>query len=154
MSKEQKSQLDAILRQGRIDTTVDVASVRAAFDALTAQAQVAGDVQQRPVDIGGVSGIEVTVDGNDPDSVILYFHSGVYVMGTAAATVPLVSGLARRTGANAVTVDYRLAPEHPYPAAVDDARAAYAGLLARGVDPSWIVSRASRPAAASRSPPS
>jgi epsilon-lactone hydrolase len=139
MSKEQQSQLDAILRQGRIDTTADVASVRAAFDALTAQTPVPADVQQRPVDLGGVTGIEVTIASNDSGSVILYFHSGVYVIGTAAATVPLVADLARRTGTSAITVDYRLAPEHPYPAAVDDARAAYAGLLARGVDPSRVV---------------
>ena len=139
MSKEQQGQLDAILRQGRIDTTADVASVRAAFDALTAQTPVPADVQQRPVDLGGVTGIEVTVASNESGPVILYFHSGVYVIGTAAATVPLVADLARRTVATAVTVDYRLAPEHPYPAAVDDARAAYAGLLARGIDPARIV---------------
>jgi monoterpene epsilon-lactone hydrolase len=71
--------------------------------------------------------------------VILYFHSGVYVIGSAAATVPLVGDLVRRTGGTAITLDYRLAPEHPYPAAVDDARAAYEGLLAQGVDPGRIV---------------
>jgi epsilon-lactone hydrolase len=56
-----------------------------------------------------------------------------------------VSDLARRAHAKAVTVDYRLAPEHPYPAAVDDARAAYEGLLAQGVDPARSHSPASRP---------
>jgi acetyl esterase/lipase len=139
MSREQQDLLDAILRQGRIDTTADVASVRAAFDALTAQAQVPADIQQRPVEIGGVGGIEVTIAGNDSESVILYFHSGVYVIGSAAATVPLVGDLARRTGVNGITLDYRLAPEYPYPAAVQDARAAYEGLLDRGVDPDRIV---------------
>jgi monoterpene epsilon-lactone hydrolase len=139
MSKEQQSQLDAILRQGRLDTAADVASVRAAFNALVAQVPVPADVQQKPVEIGGVGGVEVTIAGNDSDSVILYFHGGVYVIGSAAASVPLVGDLVRRTGVNAITLDYRLAPEHPYPAAVEDARAAYEGLLKQGVDPGQIV---------------
>jgi acetyl esterase/lipase len=139
MSKQQQSQLDAILRQGRLDTAADVASVRAAFNALTAQAPVPADVQQKPIEIGGVGGIEVTIAGNESENVILYFHSGVYVIGSAAATVPLVGDLVRRTGVNAITLDYRLAPEHPYPAAVEDARAAYEGLLKQGMDPGQIV---------------
>jgi monoterpene epsilon-lactone hydrolase len=139
MSKEQQNQLDAILRQGRLDTAADVASVRAAFDAFTAQVPVPADIRQKPVEIGGVAGIEVTIAGNESANVILYFHSGVYVIGSAAATVPLVGDLARRTGVTAITLDYRLAPEHPYPAAVDDARAAYAGLLEQGIDPRQIV---------------
>jgi acetyl esterase/lipase len=71
--------------------------------------------------------------------VILYFHAGVYVIGSAAATVPLVGELVRRTGTKAITLDYRLAPEHPYPAAVEDARAAYQGLLAQGIPPGQIA---------------
>jgi acetyl esterase/lipase len=70
---------------------------------------------------------------------ILYFHGGVYVIGSAAGTVPLVGDLVRRTGVKAITLDYRLAPEHPYPAAVEDARAAYEGLLEQGMDPGQIV---------------
>jgi epsilon-lactone hydrolase len=139
MSKEQQSQLDAILRQGRLDTAADAVSVRAAFDAFTAQAPAPADVQQKRVELGGVAGIEVTIAGNGTDRMILYFHSGVYVIGSAAATVPLVADLVRRTGVNAITLDYRLAPEHPYPAALDDARAAYEGLLAQGMEPGQIV---------------
>ena len=139
MSKDQQSQLDAILRQGGLDTAADVASVRAAFNALMAQVPVPADVLQKPIEIGGVGGIEVTIPGNESERVILYFHGGVYVIGSAATSVPLVGGLVRRTGVNAITLDYRLAPEHPYPAAVEDARAAYEGLLAQGMEPGQIV---------------
>ena len=139
MSQEQKRQLDDILRQGQLDTAGDVQPLRAAFNELMARVPVAPDLQHRPVEIGGVAGIEVTVDGNAADNVILYFHGGVYVIGTAAATVPLVGELVRRTGAGAITVEYRLGPEHQYPAAVDDARAAYEGLLAQGISPGRIA---------------
>jgi epsilon-lactone hydrolase len=139
MGKEQQLQLDAILRQGGLDTNADVPTLRAAFDELVAQVPVAPDVQQNPVEIGGVAGIEVTIHGNEAENVILYFHAGVYVIGTAAATVPLVSDLVRRTGTRAITLEYRLAPEHPYPAAVEDARAAYEGLLAQGIAPGQIA---------------
>jgi monoterpene epsilon-lactone hydrolase len=100
---------------------------------------VAPDVQQHHVEIGGVDGIEITIEGAPPENVILYFHGGVYVIGTAVASVPLVSELVRRSGAKAITLDYRLAPESPYPAAVDDARAAYEGLLKDGIDPGQIA---------------
>jgi monoterpene epsilon-lactone hydrolase len=139
MSKEQQAQLDGILRQGGIDTSADVPTMRAAFRDLMAQVPVAPDVQQVPVEIGGVPGFEVTVHAREPEPVILYFHGGVYVIGSAAATVPLVGDLARRTSSKAVTVEYRLAPEHPYPAAVEDARAAYEGLLAQGISPTQIA---------------
>jgi acetyl esterase/lipase len=139
MSKAQQLQLDAILRQGRLDSAAEVATVRAAFNAVMAQVPVPADVEQKPVELGGVDGVGVAIARNEPGPVILYFHGGVYVIGSAATSVPLVSELVRRSGVNAVTVDYRLAPEDPYPAAVDDARAAYEGLLGQGVEPGQIV---------------
>jgi epsilon-lactone hydrolase len=139
MSKEQQLQLDAILRQGNLDQAGDVAPLRAAFNELMSHVPVAPDVHQKPVRIGGVDGIEVTIEGTAAENVILYFHGGVYVIGTAIASVPLVSEVVRRAGAKAITLDYRLAPENPYPAAVDDAKAAYEGLLAQGIDAGQIA---------------
>ncbi|MDQ1448615.1 MAG: epsilon-lactone hydrolase [Actinomycetota bacterium] len=139
MSKEQQLQLDAILRGGQFDGGGDVQTVRKAFNELMAQVPVAPDIQQKPVEIGGVAGVEVTIQGNEAENVILYFHGGVYVIGTATASVPLVGDLVRRAGEKAITLDYRLAPEHPYPAAVEDARAAYEGLLAQGIAPDQIA---------------
>src|SRR5690242_2638150 len=139
MSRQQQLDLNAILRQGPLDLEADVATLRAAFNEVMAGIPVAGDVDHVPTTVGGVNAIDVTIGGIDSANTILYFHGGVYVIGSAAASVPLVSDLARRARARAVTVDYRLAPEHPYPAAVDDARAAYEGLLAQGVDASQIA---------------
>jgi acetyl esterase/lipase len=63
---------------------------------------------------------------------VLYFHGGVYVLGDAFLAADLASEVGRRTRATVISVDYRLAPEHPYPAAVDDALAAYEALLRGG----------------------
>ncbi|MEA2274677.1 MAG: epsilon-lactone hydrolase, partial [Solirubrobacteraceae bacterium] len=82
---------------------------------------------------------EITVDGVEPHHVVLYFHGGVYVMGDAFLAADLASQVGRRTQATVISVDYRLAPEHPYPAAVEDALAAYEALLQDGISPSDIV---------------
>jgi acetyl esterase/lipase len=139
MTKQQQVKLDAVLREGRFEVGADVQTLRAAFDERMARVPVADDVEQRPTTIGGVDAVEVTIRDADSTSVVLYFHGGVYVIGSAAASVSLVSDLTRRADAKAITVDYRLAPEHPYPAAVEDARAAYEGLLGQGVDPRRIA---------------
>lgn len=139
MSKEQQLELDAILRQGQLDFEADVPTLRSSFEALMARVPVPGDVVQKPRAIGGVGAVEVSIQGTDAANVILYFHGGVYVIGSAATSAPLAGELARRSGARTVTLDYRLAPEHPYPAAVEDARAAYEGLLGEGIDPGQIA---------------
>src|SRR4030081_2132243 len=139
MGKEQNLALADARRQGALDLQADVPTLRASLNELMARIPPPDDVRQGPTTIGGVSAIEVTAAGADADAVILYFHGGVYVIGSAATSVPLVAELARRTGARVITLDYRLAPEHPYPAAVDDARDAYRGLLEQGVDPGQIA---------------
>jgi acetyl esterase/lipase len=89
--------------------------------------------------LGGVPTAEVTIDGVEPRHVVLYFHGGVYVIGDAFQAAGLASQIGRRTRARVISVDYRLAPEHPYPAAVDDALAAYEALLSNGTAPSDIA---------------
>jgi epsilon-lactone hydrolase len=139
MSKQQQTDLDAMLRKTPLDNAADVPTLRASFEEVMRQVPVAPDVRKTPIAVGGIAAIEVTIDGTDPANVILYFHGGVYVIGSAAASVPLVADLARRTATKVITIDYRLAPEHPYPAALQDARAAYEGLLEQGIDPGRIA---------------
>ena len=139
MTKEQQVALDAILREGGLDLGADAQTLRSAFEETMKQVPIAADVEQRRTTVGGVGTVEVTIRGADSSNVVLYFHGGVYVIGSAAASVPLVSELARRADTKAITVDYRLAPEHPFPAALEDARATYEGLLAQGVDPRRIA---------------
>jgi acetyl esterase/lipase len=89
--------------------------------------------------LGSVPTAEITVAGVEARNVVLYFHGGVYAIGAAALAAALAAEIARRVEAMAISVDYRLAPEHPYPAAVDDALAAYEALLERGTDPTETV---------------
>src|SRR3984957_17894409 len=139
MSKQQQLELDATLRQGAFDPKGDLAELRSGFEALMRSIPVPSDVRKTKTAVGGVEAVEVTVDGIDSANVILYFHGGVYVIGSADSSVPLVADLARRTSAKAISVDYRLAPENPSQAAVEDELAAYEGLLSQGVDPSNIA---------------
>jgi acetyl esterase/lipase len=77
--------------------------------------------------------------GGATDRVILYLHGGGYVVGSPKSHERLVGHLAKATGCRALNVDYRLAPEHPHPAAVTDATNAYRWLLAQGFKPEHIA---------------
>ena len=96
---------------------------------------VPADVTTSSGSLGGIPVVNVEIAGADRERIIFYLHGGAYAIGTAASSVGLASDLARRAGTRLVTVDYRLAPEHPQPAAIEDAVAAYRGLLDSGVVP-------------------
>src|SRR5437588_10327152 len=139
MSTEQRETLDAILRQSAFPVGSDVNEQRRLLrEAISAQ-PLPVDVTVTASALGGVPTAEITVDGIEPRHVVLYFHGGVYVMSDAFVAAGLASEVARRTHAKVISVDYRLAPEHPYPAAVDDALAAYEALLDDGIAPSDIA---------------
>jgi acetyl esterase/lipase len=139
VSTEQKENLDAILRQGAFPASADVNEQRRQLKALLSAQPLPGDVTVTAATLGGVPTAEITVDGVEPRNTVLYFHGGVYVLGDAFLAAELASQIGRRTRAKVISVDYRLAPEHPYPAAVDDALAAYAALLDNGTAPSDIA---------------
>jgi epsilon-lactone hydrolase len=139
MSTEQRETLDAMLRQSAFPVDSDVNELRRLLrDASSAQ-PLPADVTVIAATLGGVPTAEITIDGVESRRVVLYFHSGVYVIGDAFIAAGLASEVGRRTHAKVISVDYRLAPEHPYPAAVDDAFAAYEALLDDGNAPSNIV---------------
>jgi acetyl esterase/lipase len=139
VSTEQRESLDAILRQSAFPPGADVEEQRRQLRELLSAQPLPAEVTVTPATLGGVPTAEITVDGIEPRHVVLYFHGGVYVMGDAALAADLASQVGRRAQARVISVDYRLAPEHPYPAAVDDALAAYAALLDDGIAPSSIA---------------
>jgi epsilon-lactone hydrolase len=83
--------------------------------------------------VGGVQGVWVRPAHARPDEAILYLHGGWFNFGSAWAYRSFVGHIAKRARANVFIVDYRLAPEHPFPAAIDDALASYRALGAQGV---------------------
>ena len=139
VSAEQRENLEAILRQSAFPADSDLFEQRRQLRELLSAQPLPADVTVTPAALGGVPTAEVTVDGVEPRHIVLYFHAGVYVMGDAFLAAGLASQVGRRTRAKAISVDYRLAPEHPYPAAVDDALAAYQALLDNGTAPSDIA---------------
>lgn len=92
-----------------------------------------------PVTAGGVPGEWVRAESTDPHKVVYYLHGGAYVRGSTETHRGLTGRIAAEGGVRVLAVDYRLGPEHPFPAAVDDALAGYRWLLGQGVAPGKIV---------------
>ena len=91
------------------------------------------------IEEGDVNGYWVEALRRSSGRVILHFHGGGYVMGSAKGSLELAGRLADAIQGRCFTADYRLAPEEPYPAALNDAVAAYQWLLAQGIDASDIL---------------
>lgn len=96
-------------------------------------------MEVKPVDIGGMYAEWLIPAGAARNKVIFYCHGGGYVSGTCNAHRAIVAKFVQKSGMQALLYEYRLAPEHPYPAAVEDSVAAYRWLLDQGLIPSNIV---------------
>jgi len=139
VSTEQRENLEAVLRQSAFPNDIDISEQRRLLRELTSAQPLPAGVTVTAAALGAVPTAEITIDGIGSRHVVLYFHGGVYVLGGASQAAGLASQVGRQAGAKVIYVDYRLAPEHPYPAAVDDALAAYEALLDNGTAPSDIV---------------
>ncbi|GAA5178765.1 alpha/beta hydrolase [Rugosimonospora acidiphila] len=103
------------------------------------QAAVPDDVTVRERTLGARPALELRVAGTASAGTLLFLHGGGYVLGSPRTHAALTATLARRTGTTAVSLDYRLAPEHPFPAPVEDALAAYRAVLDSGVKAEDLV---------------
>lgn len=139
MSRQQLEQLDQLLREGHLDLGGELAEQRQIMEEMMAALPLADDVVTSEAALGGVGTLLVETTGARSDRTVLYLHGGAYALGSARTGVGLASEVGRRAGARAYSVDYRLAPEHPYPAAVEDCVAAYGALLDSGVESSRIA---------------
>ena len=109
-----------------------LAERRERMEAVTAIDDVDADIVVSAVDAGGVPGEWSLAPGVDAGRVLLFLHGGGYSSGSLKSHRTMVTGAGRAAGIRTLAVAYRLAPEHPFPAALEDARAAYSFLLAQG----------------------
>ena len=140
MSWAQRSALDAALRrapQGSGPQPVE--QMRAAFAAFMGTFPIPDDVQRAPTELAGRPAVLVEPEGNAQPGTILYFHGGSFSLGSPETAMVITANLVRRTRVRAISLDYRLAPEHPFPAAIEDCVAAFRSLLDSDIDPASIV---------------
>jgi epsilon-lactone hydrolase len=100
---------------------------------------VAGDVKLTEVDVSGVPGEWSIVPGSDPSRVLMFFHGGGYCSGSILSHRRLVTEAGRAAGVRTLAIAYRLAPEHPFPAAYDDALTAWRFLRNQGIPAAHIA---------------
>jgi monoterpene epsilon-lactone hydrolase len=139
MASRQLQMIIETLRSRPAMADLSIEDQRAAFDALASQFPLAEDVRRDPVDAAGVPAEWITTPEALHERGIYYLHGGGYTLGSINTHREIISRLSRAARARALAIDYRLAPEHPFPAAVEDSTAAYRWLLAIGVDPARLV---------------
>ncbi|MFJ4678019.1 alpha/beta hydrolase [Kitasatospora sp. NPDC088783] len=140
MSREQRAEIDRRLRKPAPEGEPTVEQIRAGFRELMAEMIVPHErIRTAPAELGGRPALRVDPVGEARDGTILYFHGGSWVFGSPETALSLTGHLVAGSGLPAYSLDYRLAPEHPFPAAVEDTLAAYRALLERGADPARTV---------------
>jgi len=118
---------------------LDVARERADVESMAGMFKPLGAIQGEPVDANGVPAEWIVPQGVPSARAVLYLHGGSFNSGSIVSHRTLAANVALAAKARSLLIDYRLAPEHPFPAAVEDAVAAYDWLLAQGYDPGQIV---------------
>jgi len=140
MSEQQLQAIVEMLRsQPVVNPNASVEEARAGFEQVASMFPVDADIKREAVSAGGIKAEWVSAPDADAGRAVLYLHGGGYVIGSINTHRSLAARLSRASGARVLVIDYRLAPEHPHPAAVDDAVAAYRWMLAHGLKPARIT---------------
>lgn len=135
MASEALKTVVDMLRQQPLANGASIEEMRAGMDQTSDFLPPVEGAAHEAADANGVPCEWALIEGADAPRHVLYLHGGGYVMGSPKSHRNLTGRLAKTAGARVLSVDYRLAPEHPFPAAVDDAVAAYRWLIAQGADP-------------------
>jgi acetyl esterase/lipase len=137
MASEQLNKVLELIKSQPRNPNATVGQMRGGMEKVSER--VAADVKCEPVSAGGIKAEWIVAPGAADDRVILYLHGGGYVVGSINTHRAMIGRISRAAQARALALDYRLAPEHPFPAAVEDATAAYRWLLAQGYKPGKIA---------------
>ncbi|MCH2170291.1 alpha/beta hydrolase [Myxococcota bacterium] len=138
-SPEHEAIVAAVSNQPTPETPPTIEQSRAGFEAMTASFVIPDDVRVESVDVAGIPAAWVTASGARDDAAMLYLHGGGYMMGSVKTHTELASRLSAASAARVLVLDYRLAPENPFPAPVEDAVAAYRWLVEQGFARERIV---------------
>lgn len=111
-------------------TVADYRGIFGEWEQATAEPE---DVTYKTVEVGGVPAVKVTPIGCDQTKVLLFTHGGGFMVGSSTTHRKLAGHIAKEIGVSAIVLDYRLAPEHPFPAALEDVVTAYKALLEDGI---------------------
>lgn len=133
------NQVLELVRASPIDFTAPPEDARAAFEALFAEAPRPDSVRYEAAEVGGVRGLWARTGAPDGDRALIYLHGGGFFVGSSNAYAAVAGSLAEATGIDTFVVDYRLAPEHPYPAAPEDVLNVYSSMLAAGMKSIAVV---------------
>lgn len=125
----------AVYRGWNRDTSVE--QMRGDWDAAFGACAI--PVTCEPISAGGVDGEWIAPAEASPDKAILYFHGGGFRIGSVASHRALIAQIAVASGCRVLAINYRLAPEHRFPAALDDALAAFSWMLGQGLKPENIA---------------
>jgi monoterpene epsilon-lactone hydrolase len=139
MASPQLEQIIQLIRSRPVREEGTIEKTRQEFEALAWLFPVAADIKRQPASANGVPGEWISAPNSTDAATILYLHGGGYTIGSVNTHANMVSRICRASGARAFSLNYRLAPEHPYPAAVEDATKAYRWLLGQGIRPESIV---------------
>lgn len=127
------------LMRSTLQLDAPLATRRAQYEASMSRGHLPADMQVEAVTVETLTAEWVSVPQAASSQVMLYLHGGGYIMGSCHSHRLLAAALAQATGARVLVLDYRLAPEHPFPAALEDAQAAYRWLVTTGIKPEHIV---------------
>ncbi len=139
MSIHQLETLINLVKSSPSLANVDVAQMRAGAEQMGQLLPVNPTAKFVTLGIGNMNAEWASISGADAGRTILYLHGGGYVSGSIAVYRSLAANLSQAAKARVLTIDYRLAPEHPFPAAVEDSLRAYRWLLETGIKPSTII---------------
>ena len=133
MGRSERAGVIAFLQSNAAEETLDIAGQRARMDKLAEYFTVPDGTEVEPGALGGIRGEWVRAKRARRDAVLLYLHGGGYVVGSPVSHRHIVAAISQASGLSVFAADYRLAPEHPFPAAVEDGVAAYKGLIDSGI---------------------
>jgi epsilon-lactone hydrolase len=140
MSRQQLQTIVQMLRsQPVVKPDAPVQEARAGFEQIASMFPVDADIKREAVDAGRVKAEWLSAPDADMGRAVLYLHGGGYVIGSINTHRSLAARLSRASKARVLVIDYRLAPEDPHPAAVEDSVAAYRWMLAQGLKPARIA---------------